>query len=318
MAEILGAVASGLGVAEVGLKVGGTVWKLKKLWHEVHEVPATIQDLMRQIEMMDPILSDHETNLGIQSTALPIPLPTHIGAPTPQTAAYCRDALNALRRLMEDLDGAVESEKRSRRTVARMKVVLKKDTIKGFQDRLEKAMRLLQWSQLNYLATNAAITGAMVTDMWTAVTGMQAQQQLMLQQLGSSNPSSSMGRPPFPVVTQNVETSRQQTLDKRRRAQRQGNSVSLPWSGPSKLGAIIFKKSGSDATGEASDALYLGFGYNEVCEVKAVHYGAEPRDWYFEVDCHYEEYAAAFWDLIDNPHLFEIPGAWVDEEWDSD
>lgn len=152
MAEILGAVASGLAVAEVGLKVGGTVWKLKKLWQEVHDVPATIQDLMRQIEMMDPILSDHETNLDIQTTALPRQLLTCNGAPATQSTAYCREALNDLQRLAEDLDVALESEKRSRRTFARIRVVLKKETIKEFQYRLERAIRLLQWTQVNYLA----------------------------------------------------------------------------------------------------------------------------------------------------------------------
>lgn len=152
MAEILGAVASGFAVAEVGLKVGGTVWKLKKLWEEVHEVPATIQDLMRQIEIMDPILCDHESALGNQSIALPTQLPTRNTAPAMLSAAYCREALNDLRRLVEDLDVAIESEKKSRRNFARMRVVLKKDTIRGFQDRLERAMRLFQSTQLSYLA----------------------------------------------------------------------------------------------------------------------------------------------------------------------
>lgn len=152
MAEILGAVASGLAVAEVGLKVGGTVWRLKKLWQEVHQVPATIQDMMRQVEMMDPILSDHETTLGNQSIALSSQLPTLNTVPAISSAAYCREALIDLRRLVDDLDGAVESEKRSRRTVARMRVVLKRDTIKGFQDRLEKAIRLVQATQVSYLA----------------------------------------------------------------------------------------------------------------------------------------------------------------------
>lgn len=152
MAEILGAVASGFAVAEVGLKVGGTVWKLKKLWEEVHEVPATIQDLMRQIEIMDPILCDHENTLGNQNIALPTQLPTHNTASAMLSAAYCREALNDLRHLVEDLDVAIESEKRSRRTLARMRVVLKKDTIRGFQDRLNRAIRLIQSIQVSYLA----------------------------------------------------------------------------------------------------------------------------------------------------------------------
>lgn len=62
----------------------------------------------------------------------------------------------------------------------------------------------------------------------------------------------------------------------------------------------------------AGNALYVGLRYDEVFEVRAVHYGAEPRDWYFVLDHHYEEYAGAFWNVIENPHLFMVPGAWVD------
>lgn len=85
-----------------------------------------------------------------------------------------------------------------------------------------------------------------------------------------------------------------------------GRQEAVTWSGQCNADSII------------GDALYLGFRYHEVHEVRAVHYGAEPRDWYFEVDCHYEDYAGVFWNLIENPHLFMVPGAWVDEEWDSD
>lgn len=152
MAEILGAVASGLAVAEVGLKVGGTVWKLKRLWQQVHEVPETIKDLMRQIEIMDPVLANHETDLVVQNADLHEQPPTRHSSPATLSAAYCREALNDLRCLIEDLDRAIKSETRSRRTFARMGVMLKKDTIRGFQDRLERAIKLLQWTQVNYLA----------------------------------------------------------------------------------------------------------------------------------------------------------------------
>lgn len=69
-----------------------------------------------------------------------------------------------------------------------------------------------------------------------------------------------------------------------------------------------------NAGSNVGGALYLGFRYDEVRQVRVVHYGAEPRDWYFEVDCLHEEYAGAFWNLVENPHLFMVPGAWVDEE----
>lgn len=73
-----------------------------------------------------------------------------------------------------------------------------------------------------------------------------------------------------------------------------------------------------NAGSNVGGALYLGFRYDEVRQVRVVHYGAEPRDWYFELDFHYEDYVGAFWNLVENPHLFEMPGAWIDEEWDSD
>lgn len=151
MAEILGAVASGLAVAEVGLKVGGTVWKLKRLWQEVHEVPDTIAFLMKEIEIIEPVLSEFEFNFNAQITAFPTPSPAHNGAPAALSSAYCREALNDLRSLVEDLDGAVTSGRSRKRTIARIRVVLKKDTIKGFQGRLERATRLLQSAQVNYL-----------------------------------------------------------------------------------------------------------------------------------------------------------------------
>lgn len=66
------------------------------------------------------------------------------------------------------------------------------------------------------------------------------------------------------------------------------------------------------------DSLYLGFKYRGIREVSAIHYGAEPKDWYFEMDFHYERFAGAFWNLIENPHLSMVPGAWVDEESASD
>lgn len=53
-------------------------------------------------------------------------------------------------------------------------------------------------------------------------------------------------------------------------------------------------------------------------DVRGVHYGAEPRDWYFEMGCPYEKYFGAFWNMVENPYLFMVPGAWVYEEWDSD
>lgn len=68
-----------------------------------------------------------------------------------------------------------------------------------------------------------------------------------------------------------------------------------------------------DTDSSVSDALYVGIGLDESHHVRAVHYGAKPMDSYFEMENLYEDYVEAFWNQIENPHLFMVPGAWIDE-----
>lgn len=76
--------------------------------------------------------------------------------------------------------------------------------------------------------------------------------------------------------------------------------------------AIWARKGKSDKI--VGDTLYIGIKYDWVRYVRAIHYGAEPEDWYFELDYHYEDDVGAFWNLVENPHLYMMPGAWIDEE----
>lgn len=88
--------------------------------------------------------------------------------------------------------------------------------------------------------------------MWAAVADMKVQQQLVLQQLSDSISASLTVTSPFPVVNQHEQKAKGQTLVKGMGAQRQGNSVSLPWTGLSIFGAIIVKKSEADSDEDAS------------------------------------------------------------------
>lgn len=77
--------------------------------------------------------------------------------------------------------------------------------------------------------------------------------------------------------------------------------------------AVIWSRS-DDNDRTVGDALYLGIRYDGIGLIRALHYGAKPEDWYLETDYLYEEYAGPFWHFIENPHLFMVPGAWIDEE----
>lgn len=153
MAEILGTVSSAIAVAEVGLKVGGTVLKLRRLWEEVQEVPEKIQDLMAQIDIYEPILADAERAFELDpvvgsAIGLSQPLDKSIGR---TSSSQCREALRDLQQLIEELSGKIESARKGKRTIAKVKVLLKKDDLKKFQRRLKRAQWLLQASQMGYL-----------------------------------------------------------------------------------------------------------------------------------------------------------------------
>lgn len=144
MAEILGTVSSALAVAEVGLKVVGTMLELKKLWEEVQEVPETIRHLMTELQILEPLLED----IGSQDTQI-----SHIQSETSTrlSSSYCQAALAELRILVDKLSQDINSKKRRAKYVGRVKVVLAKGDITKAEARLSRAVALLQSSQMNYL-----------------------------------------------------------------------------------------------------------------------------------------------------------------------
>lgn len=148
MAEILGTVSSAFAVAEVGVTVGSTLFKLRELWREVQDVPDKIQDLLAQIDIYGPLLADLDRQLQV------CPLPGAIvGTPSlfdtsveRKASSYCKEALSDLQDLVEELRSNISSAQRRKRGIAKFKVLLKKDDLNKFQGRLERAFWLLQFA----------------------------------------------------------------------------------------------------------------------------------------------------------------------------
>lgn len=150
MAEMLGTVSSAIAVVEVGLKVGGTLLKLREIWKEVQNVPQKIQDIMNQIDIYEPILADFQRHLEVehktsQSGGTSALLGASIGT---NTSTYCREALHNLQDLVRDLSDQINSAKRWERGFGKLKVLLKKDDLTQFQLQLERASRLLQLAHM--------------------------------------------------------------------------------------------------------------------------------------------------------------------------
>ncbi|KAK9421723.1 hypothetical protein SUNI508_05324 [Seiridium unicorne] len=147
MAEALGAVASGIAVAQIAGTAGSAIWKLKQLWDEVEDVPEIINDLIEQLGCLDPSLWDAERQFSQQE----IPALFWDQTAARRSTEYCRRALQKISDLTNDLSMLIDSKKGIRRKIGCMKVVLKKQQISSLEQRLGNAIRMLQVAQQGYI-----------------------------------------------------------------------------------------------------------------------------------------------------------------------
>lgn len=146
MAEVLSLAASGIAVAQVAGQVGTLVVKLKRLWDQVQDVPWEIERLLRQIDCLGPLLDESQSCLH-QSN---FPLPIWDNRTMSRANAYCRQSLDALSHMVNELDLQLQAAKRSRKIVA-TRIALKKHILVRLEKQLDDAFRLLNLAQYNYL-----------------------------------------------------------------------------------------------------------------------------------------------------------------------
>lgn len=147
MAEVISIVASGIAISQLSHITGSTVLKLKQLWNEVEGAHEVIEDLMAQIDCLDPTLWEAEHTFSQE--ALPSSLWNDTAAKN--SAKYCRIALQKLTSNVNDLSTQIRSAKRYRRKFGAVKVVLKRAQLKDLENKLENAVRVLSIAQGGYL-----------------------------------------------------------------------------------------------------------------------------------------------------------------------
>jgi len=153
MAELLGVVASGIAVVQVAAEVGDRALALKRLWDEIKDVPETITSLVSQIEVLTPILDQINIDFSQFSLRPGSIIWNDKGAQI--CASHCRRAKEELSRLAEDLSAHVDSTKRSRRGIAKIKVVMKKETLAKYETRLSRSLQLLSLANTCYLRSKS-------------------------------------------------------------------------------------------------------------------------------------------------------------------
>ncbi|KAF3800684.1 hypothetical protein GCG54_00003583 [Colletotrichum gloeosporioides] len=148
MAEVLGVVSSAIAVAELAGKFGLSVMKLKQLWDEIQDIPEEMNRIMRQLEILKPVLAGMEADFVQQQRHK---VYSNNATNLYASIEYCRDAVNDLESLAEDMQARISTAKRSRRNITKLKVSFKKEDIRKYQERIGWALHLISLSQHSYM-----------------------------------------------------------------------------------------------------------------------------------------------------------------------
>ncbi|KAF5012630.1 hypothetical protein FDECE_1322 [Fusarium decemcellulare] len=151
MAEILGIVSGVITIVEVAGKLGASTIKLKRLWGEVQDVPTSIRRCIEELELLAPAIE--EMDIEFQRTR---DMVQHDSAAR-RSVEYSRKAIQALDTLVRDMEGQIESTRKSKKLLAQLKVRLKRDVIEEHQHHLQSALRLVNLSQQTYLIAQPSI-----------------------------------------------------------------------------------------------------------------------------------------------------------------
>ena len=145
MAEVFGVVAGAITIGGLAKRLTTSVGTLKRLWDKVRDAPETIRILIKNLELVNPVLSDMEmVFLRLESTALN-------DRAVKLSMDYCHQAVRDLELLVEDMHGQLTSTKKFNRNFAKFRVPIKKESIRNYQERLQYALHILSLSQQNYL-----------------------------------------------------------------------------------------------------------------------------------------------------------------------
>ncbi|KAK8104932.1 hypothetical protein PG999_008291 [Apiospora kogelbergensis] len=152
MTELLGVVAGGIAVAQLGTATGGAILKLKKLWDHVNNAPEIISDLIERLELIYSSVWDFERQCSQPG------LPPILWESTTATRSlvYCRKALTRFSNVVDDLSTQITSRRGFRKRMTVFKVALKKDELQRLEEQLRNSLEVLRFAQDAY--TRALLT----------------------------------------------------------------------------------------------------------------------------------------------------------------
>ncbi|RYO82477.1 hypothetical protein DL766_006336 [Monosporascus sp. MC13-8B] len=289
---------------------------VERFCDEVKDVPEDIADLLQQIDCLDPALWEAENSF--ESTGLPAMLWNDAAAK--RSTTYCRNALKALTEIVDEMAAQIKHHRRLNRKVASVKVVLRKDTLKKLEKRLENAVRMLTLAQQSYLTEVFEVTG----------NGVPHDLQRMFD-MGLASPfdyESRYGGTLLHIALQRKNLAMVPYLLSKGLDLWAKDHYGIAWVGSLKAAGINVTGYGCREmellrdTSLTRDSIPC-LGYYQECKwdvpdpvwrgvsirLMGYKYGPEPEDWDVYWSEPTDEFAGDFWELVENPPL-QVPGAW--------
>ena len=126
MAEMFGAVASGVGIASFAVQIVDSGMKLNELWNAIKDAPEEIKWLKEDIDSINTILQELDAQQAL-TTCTP--------SATKVCYAACRRTAETLENVVTELENTISRKKRR----GSLKVVLKKEILASHKTRLSEA-----------------------------------------------------------------------------------------------------------------------------------------------------------------------------------
>jgi len=133
MAEIVAIIAASLQLSEQAFRL---LAKAKRFWNEIDQAPSRIEEVVRNLENLQPILK------RLRSYEDQIKCGSHMVA----SYSYFSEAYDHLNEFIQDLNREIGTTHGGRRKALAAKFIRRKALIDRLETRLDKAMRVLQVS----------------------------------------------------------------------------------------------------------------------------------------------------------------------------
>jgi hypothetical protein len=140
MAEMLGVVAGGMGIASLAIQIGDGVTKLRDFCNAVKEAPEEVKYLVEEIETLSIVLSEIGASGNEEEMA-------QIGAASLKKCLdLCRRGAEVLCTVVRQAEQEIAKTKR----IGSVKMVLKKGLLDMLRDRLKTVQFMLMLSNQTY------------------------------------------------------------------------------------------------------------------------------------------------------------------------